>query len=165
MIAGIDLAGVESRPTGLCILNTRAHFYTAFLNSEIFTIVSQNDITLAAIDAPLSFRGGPFRDGDKELRTHFPLLPLTFRGMQSLTQRGITVKNYLTCPVIEVYPHAAKKILGITRPEDVLSYGINEVPSNPHELDAAAAALTGRFYLQGQYTAYGEQDTIIVPQF
>jgi predicted nuclease with RNAse H fold len=165
MIAGIDLAGVESRPTGLCILNTRARFSTVFLDSEIFAMVNESDMTLAAIDAPLSFRGEPFRDGDRELRTHFPVLPLTFRGMQSLIQRGITVKNYLTCPVIEVYPHAAKKILGITRPEDVLSYGLDEVPSNPHELDAAAAALTGKFYLKGQYTAYGEQDTIIVPQF
>ncbi|MGC1120893.1 MAG: hypothetical protein WBA22_07340 [Candidatus Methanofastidiosia archaeon] len=165
MIAGIDLAGVESRPTGLCILNTRAHFYTVFSDTEIFTILGQNKITLAAIDAPLSFRGEPFRDGDRELRAHFPILPLTFKGMQSLTRRGMTLKNRLTCPVIEVYPHAAKKILGITRAEDLASYRIDEVPSSPHELDAAVAALTGKFYLQGQYTAYGEQDMIIVPRF
>jgi predicted nuclease with RNAse H fold len=165
MIVGIDLAGVASRPTGLCVLNGKAHFSTVFLNSEIFAIANQSDITLAAIDAPLSFRGEPFRDGDRELRTRFPVLPLTFKGMQSLIQRGITVKNSLTCPVIEVYPHAAKNILGITRPEDVISFGIDEIPSNPHELDAAAAALTGKFYLKGQYTGYGNQDTIIVPQF
>lgn len=165
VIAGIDLAGIESRPTGLCILNTEVYLHTVYTDTEILTILNQNNIALAALDAPLSFRGEHFRDGDRELRAHFPILPLTFRGMQSLTQRGIRLKNSLSCKVIEVYPHAAKKILGIVRMEDVTSYGIDVIPSNLHELDAAVAALTGEFYLQGRYTAYGTQDMIIVPRF
>ncbi|MBU7014059.1 MAG: DUF429 domain-containing protein [Theionarchaea archaeon] len=165
MIAGIDLAGVASRPTGLCILNARTRFYTIYEDTEILTILGENSIDLAAIDAPLSFHGKPFRDGDRELRTRFPILPLTFKGMQSLTQRGMAIRDRIACPVIEVYPYAAKKILRIAGVEDLASYEIDEVPANPHELDAAVAAITGKFYLQGQYTAFGKQDMIIVPQF
>lgn len=163
MICGIDLAGVESRPTGICMLGEVTSFSTVYKDAEILSLVHEFSPSLLAIDSPLSFHGEHFRDGDKELRKHYPILPLTFRGMQALAQRGINLTSLTTAPVIEVYPHASKEVLSIKAPNDLLRYGITVFPSNPHELDAAAAALTGKYYLRGEYKSYGTKDVIIVP--
>ena len=163
MICGIDLAGVESRPTGICILNQTSSFYTLYTNEEILSLVNEVTPSITALDAPLSFHGEHFRDGDLELRKEYPILPLTFKGMQKLSQRGIALKSLFSCTVIEVYPHASKKILGITAPEDLEKYGFTTFPSTIHELDAAAAALTAQCYLQGKYRECGKNDIIIVP--
>ncbi len=164
MICGIDLAGKESHPTGVCILNDTAVFYTVYKDTEIVTLINESTPSVVAIDAPLSFNGEHFRDCDRELRKHYRILPLTFKGMQALTQRGMYLKSMIRYPVIEVYPHASKDILGITCAEDLHAYGIKPLPTTIHELDAAAAALTGKYFLQGKYKAYGKKDKIIVPQ-
>ena len=163
MLCGIDLAGSEKRPTGVCILNEDPHCCTLYSNEEILSLVNKASPSLVAIDAPLSFHGEHFRDGDRELRKEFPILPLTFKGMQALSERGIALKSLLPFPVIEVYPHASKKVLGITTAEDLFKYGFLNLPSTIHELDAAAAALTAQFYMQGKYKEYGKEDVIIVP--
>lgn len=164
MICGIDLAGTASRPTGVCMLAGNTQFFTVYTDSEILSLLHDTTPLLVAVDAPLSFRGEPFRDGDKELRKHYPILPLTFRGMQSLTQRAIALVSVIPFPVIEVYPHASRKILSISEKEDLLPYGITTLPSTPHQLDAAVCALTGKYYLHGKYKTYGAQDPIIVPE-
>jgi predicted nuclease with RNAse H fold len=161
MICGIDLAGSESRPTGICILNDRAEFHTVYTDSQILSLISHS--LVVAIDAPLSFYGTHFRDCDRELRTYYPILPLTFEGMQALARRGIALTSCIPYPIIEVYPYASKRILGITSYTDLQRYGISAHPSSIHELDAAAAALTGKYFLRGKYKAYGTKDQIIVP--
>lgn len=163
MICGIDLAGVESRPTGICILNNITEFYTVYKDQEILSLINKTSPDVVAIDAPLSFHGEHFRDCDLELKKDYPILPLTFKGMQILTQRGINLKSQIPFPVIEVYPHASKKILSIDRPEDLSSYNIVTLPSTIHELDAAAAAITGKYFLKEKYRVYGKKDKIIVP--
>jgi len=163
MICGIDLAGTESRPTGICLLHAYQAFHTLFTDTEILAFIRSHPPSLVAIDAPLSFHGDPFRECDRELRKEYRILPLTFEGMLALTRRGIALESRIFSPVIEVYPHATKKILGITRKEDLIPYGFSALPSTIHELDAAAAALTGWFYLQGSYKAYGTREIIIVP--
>lgn len=162
MICGIDLAGSKNNPTGICILNEREMLLTVYEDGEILSLILECAPSLVAIDAPLSFHGDHFRDCDLELRKEYPILPLTFRGMQSLTQRGISLKSKILCPVIEVYPYAARKVLSIDKISDLTKY-ISVSPSTTHELDAAAAALTGKCFLEGRYKAYGKKDTIIVP--
>lgn len=163
VICGIDLAGSDTRPTGMCILNEMTACYTVYTDADILSLVITSSPSVVAVDAPLSYHGEHFRDCDKELRKEVPVLPLTFKGMQALTQRGIKLKSLIPFEVIEVYPHASKKVLNINMPKDLRYYGFLNLPSNIHELDAAVAALTGKYYLQGKYKAYGKKDTIIVP--
>lgn len=163
VICGIDLAGLESNPTGICILDQNATFSTVYKDAEILSLVNDASPSLVAVDAPLSFHGEHFRDGDLELKKCYPILPLTFKGMQSLTKRGINLTSSLPFPVIEVYPYASKKVFRIANPCDLEKYGISTFPSNRHELDAAVAALTGKYFLQGKYKKYGTKDVIIVP--
>ncbi len=162
VICGVDLAGSKNNPTGICILNEREMFCTVYEDEEILSLIFECSPSLVAIDAPLSFHGDHFRDCDLELRKEYPILPLTFKGMQSLTQRGISLKSQIPYPVIEVYPHAARKVLSIEKITDLKKY-ITILPSSTHELDAAAAALTGKYFLEGRYKAYGKKDIIIVP--
>ena len=163
VICGIDLAGSASNPTGICILRGDATFYTVFTDEEVLSLINYSAPDVVAIDAPLSFYGTHFRDCDLELKKEYPILPLTFKGMQSLTQRGITLKSKIPCMTIEVYPHASKKILGIDTYQDLKKYNMVTMPSTIHELDAAAAALTGKYFLQGTYKEYGTKDVIITP--
>ncbi len=162
VICGIDLAGRKSRPTGICILNDQSHIFTVYTDEEILSAVNQS-FDVVAIDAPLSFHGDHFRDCDSELQKEYPILPLTFKGMQMLTQRGIGLASHISSQTIEVYPHASKEVLHITRPEDLILYSITTLPSTIHELDAAVAALTGKYFLEGKYRVYGREDKIIVP--
>lgn len=163
MICGIDLAGSEARPTGICILNQVTKFSTLYKDIEILSLIFQFSPCLIAIDAPLSFRGDHFRDCDLELRKEVRILPLTFKGMQSLIERGLRLKSEIPFHIIEVYPHASKKALSITTSDDLKCYGFSCFPSSIHELDAAVAALTGKYFLQGKYKTYGRKDKIIVP--
>ncbi|MGD2250644.1 MAG: DUF429 domain-containing protein [Candidatus Methanofastidiosia archaeon] len=161
-ICGIDLAGVPSRPTGMCILTDSADFYTVYHTESIIATIHGSTPNLVAIDAPLSFHGEPFRDGDKALRKDYPILPLTFKGMHTLVCRAANLVPSIPYRIIEVYPYAAKQILNITQNTD-LPDEFTTLPANIHELDAAVCALTGKYYLQGTYKKYGEKDPIIVP--
>jgi predicted nuclease with RNAse H fold len=163
-ICGVDLAGVPSRPTGMCILADSTHFYTVYDTESIIATIHRSTPDLVAIDAPLSFHGKPFRDGDKALRKDYPILPLTFKGMQALTRRASHLVSCIPYTLIEVYPYAAKQILNITQNTDLPSCEFSTFPANIHELDAAVCALTGKYYLQGTYKKYGEKDPIIVPR-
>ncbi|MFQ6088291.1 MAG: DUF429 domain-containing protein [Candidatus Methanofastidiosia archaeon] len=160
MFCGIDLAGSEKNPTGICFLNEKIEIMTIFCDEEILEFVFKRKPKVIAIDSPLSFHGKPFRDCDRELRKEFPILPLTFRAMMMLTKRGISLKNKLSAfCVIEVYPHASKKYLKIQDEKDI---GV-EV-KNIHELDAVVCALTAKYFYEGKYKVYGKEDGIVVPQ-
>lgn len=56
MILGIDLAGKENNPTGLCLLESaKAKLKIVYPDEEILEEIKQNSPELIAIDAPLSF--------------------------------------------------------------------------------------------------------------
>ncbi|MEN6329264.1 MAG: DUF429 domain-containing protein [Methanobacteriaceae archaeon] len=179
---GIDLAGKEENPTGICIISGgNILLKTCFGDGEIMETVKTFNPWLIVIDAPLSLprgrcclekdcacsSGGHFRQCEREIRRYGPVLPLTFQGMKMLTLRGISLKEKLeSYHLLETHPRTVQKILGIT---DINQY-VNEhydlsVNPSEHELDAFLAALTGVFYLNDCYLELGDPDegTIILP--
>jgi|Deesub1362A_J573_1020465.scaffolds.fasta_scaffold00039_60 hypothetical protein len=91
------------------------------------------------IDAPLSYHGETFRDGDIEIRKRgYRILPLTFKGMKELAERGMRLAKRITyfSEVIEVYPHASSRVL------DIQDIKISSTPKNKDEFDALICALT-----------------------
>ncbi|WP_456486200.1 DUF429 domain-containing protein [Candidatus Alkanophaga liquidiphilum] len=178
-VLGIDLAGGESRTTGLCLLlvggdSERCVAEVLMLKSmrtdaEILDFVVTSRPKVIAVDAPLSFHGEPYRDCDVELRKYCRLLPLTFYGMRVLAERGIRLSDAMRertgAEIIEVYPYASARFLGINGVNDLkkfISFEEEKV-KNKHELDAALCGLTAAFYLKGKYKAFGKQDKLIVP--
>lgn len=179
-VIGVDLAGKPENPTGICLLDkNKLDFLTAFRDDEILDCIFKNNPSLIVIDAPLSLpkgrcclsnkcscseTGGHFRAAELEMRSFGRTLPLTFRGMRILTERGIKLaekfeSNY---EVLESHPRTIQKILGLKNPQDIDKY--YEIPSSvsEHELDAALLVLNGVFYIKGQFMEFGDPDEGII---
>jgi len=188
-IMGIDLAGKEENPTGICILkmNGKISLHTLYDDGEILEKISQDKPSLIVVDAPLSLPkgrcclekececavGGHFRQSEREIRRYGPVLPLTFTGMKMLTMRGVGLAEAMgrafkgRCQLKETHPRTVQKILGFEDlKRDLGEYFQMPRDSNEHELDALLAALTGFFYLQNCSLELGDRDegTIIIPQ-
>jgi len=153
-IIGIDLAGKESRPTGLCVLiDNHTWTKTVHTDEEIIIIIDAERPDLIAIDAPFSLpKTGWWRQGDKELRkAGFRPLSPKFPAMRILVKRAQKlVKKLAGYEIIEVFPRATEKVLEAEK----------EPQADPHQYDALLCALTGKYYLAGKYRAFGPERII-----
>jgi predicted nuclease with RNAse H fold len=187
LVVGLDLAGVESRPSGLCVLrDMKAETSLVYSDDEVLKRIEVSEPEIVAIDAPLSLPAGResieqktnvhLRECDKELlRRGIKFFPVTLGPMRKLTSRGISLRRTLENKrfrVIEVYPGGAQDILGIPRKQrglDRLRAGLKKAGvrglnsrMSDHELDAVTCALVGKLYLEGKSVTYGTSDQAIV---
>ncbi len=189
-IVGLDLAGVESRPTGLCVLRgLTAETLLAYSNEEIVRRIEEAKPRVVAIDAPLSLPAGRksieertsvhLRECDKELlKRGIRFFPITLGPMRKLTERGILLRKILErkhFKVIEVYPGGAQDVLRISRKQRGLDKlraglkkqgirGLNDQMSD-HELDAVTCALVGKLFFERKAEIYGtSEQAIIMPR-
>ncbi|MBS3819410.1 DUF429 domain-containing protein [bacterium] len=189
-VVGIDLAGAPHRPTGWCTLKgLQAETGLIYPDEEILSRIRKEKPDLVAVDAPLTLppgrksikekNGSHFRPCDEELRRKkIPFFPITLGPMRALTERGIELKKRLEkdgFQVVEVYPGGAQDVWQIPRAKKDLSrlrkglgqLGIKGLKKEitDHELDAAAGALVGLFFLDGKAEVYGDFETgaILMP--
>lgn len=189
-IIGLDLAGVENRPTGFCSLKAlTAETTLLYLDDEIIQQTLQNKPAVVAIDAPLYLPPGRtsledltaphLRDSDRELlKMGIRIFPATLGPMRKLTKRGIHLRSVFEAAglkVIEAYPGGAQDVLGIPRKRQgkdkllaglqALSIrGLNSLMSD-HELDAATCAYVGKLFLEGKAAVYGAPgEGIVLPK-
>jgi uncharacterized protein len=186
--AGIDLAGVESRPTGLCIMDDSLRSSTCLLytDNEIVEKTLKCAPNIVAIDAPLALPRGResltkrsnihLRECDRELlKMGIKFFPLTLGPMRKLTERGMRLRAELEkkgLMVIETYPGAVQDILGIPRKGkglEKLARGLSlagikglDTGLTGDELDAITCALAGILYLRGKYRAIGDPDEVLM---
>jgi len=186
-IVGLDLAGVESRPTGFCVLRGLvAETFLVYSNEEIVGKTMESKPEVVAVDAPLSLPAGRksieqrtsvhLRACDKELlKKGIRFFPVTLGPMRKLTSRGILLRRIFESKhlkVIEVYPGGAQDILGIPRKQRGLGRlrtglekmgvrGLSDGMSD-HELDAVTCALVGKLFLEGKTVTYGTREQAII---
>ena len=189
-IVGLDLAGVESRPTGFCILgDMKAETTLVYTDEEILAKIRESNPRVVAIDAPLSLPPGRksleertdvhLRESDRELlKRGIRFFPVTLGPMRKLTERGISLKRIFEAEhftVIEAYPGGAQDVLGIPRKQkglDKLKAGLENLgieglnsQMSDHELDAVTCAYVGKLFLEGQAVTYGDpNDGIVMPK-
>jgi predicted nuclease with RNAse H fold len=188
-IVGLDLAGVENRPTGFCLLiGTKAETSLVYSDQEIINKTILSKPKVVAVDAPLSLppgrktiedrAGSHFRDCDTALlKKGIRFFPITLGPMRKLTERGIKLREILEkahLTVIEVYPGGAQDVLGLPRKQQGLTRlkeglealgikGLSDSMSD-HELDAVTCAFVGRLFLEGKSVIYGTvEQGIIMP--
>jgi len=187
VVVGLDLAGVETRPTGFCILDgLYAQTVDLYTDKEIIQKTIECHPDVIGIDAPLSLppgrvsleeRNAPhLRPCDRELiKTGVKIFPLTLGPMRKLTKRGIQLREIFEAEgftVLKVYPGGAQDVFGIPRKQKGLDKllaglvnlgitGLNSQLSN-HELDAATAAYVCKLYLEGKCVVYGSGKEVIV---
>ncbi len=190
VIVGLDLAGVETRPTGFCKFE-EMHAETAdlFSDQEIIQRTLECNPEIIGIDAPLSLppgrvsledRNGPhLRPCDRELtKNGIKFFPLTLGPMRKLTKRGIMLRELFESKgfrVLEVYPGGAQDVFGIPRKQKGLDkllaglerlgiLGLNSKMSD-HELDAATCAYVCKLFLENKCVIYGSgKETIVMPK-
>ncbi len=186
--AGIDLAGVATRPTGFCLMDAGRRARTSVLHTddEIITATTGGRADVVAIDAPLALPRGReslsvrsnvhLRECDRELlRMGIKFFPLTLGPMRKLTERGIRLKGLLEArglTVVETYPGASQDILHIPRKGrglDRLAEGLRAIgikglrpEMTGDELDAVTCALVGLMYLNGEHQAIGDPDEMLM---
>jgi len=186
-IIGLDLAGVETRPTGFCVLvGMNVKTSLVYADQEILVKIRQVHPKIVAVDAPLTLPPGRksleernsihLRDCDRELlKKHIRFFPITLGPMRKLTERGMRLKRVLeeeNFVVIEAYPGGAQDVLGISRKQKGLEKlksglenldlkGLSNLMSD-HELDAVTCAYVGRLFLEGNAIVYGNPTTGIV---
>jgi predicted nuclease with RNAse H fold len=189
-VVGLDLAGVETRPTGFCILGEwNVKTCVVYSDGEIIKKIRENKPRIVAVDAPLSLPAGRksieertgthLRECDRELlRRRIRFFPVTLGPMRKLTSRGIKLRKTLESmhfKVVEVYPGGAQDVLGIPRKQkglDKLRDGLKKLQikgitnaMSADELDAITCAYVGKLYLEGKTLTYGNDDqTIIMPR-
>lgn len=187
VVVCLDLAGVETRPTGFCLLNGfHAETCHVFTDKEIISKTLVSNPQVIGIDAPLSLpigrksledREGPhLRDCDKALsKQGIKFFPLTLGPMRQLTKRGIMLKEIFESKglkVIEVYPGGAQDIFGIPRKQKGLEktrlglekigiLGLNDKMSD-HELDAVTGGYVCNLFLEDKCVLYGTETQFIV---
>src|SRR4030042_3933284 len=124
-VVGIDLAGSEKRPTGMCCLEGNQAMVSVVHTDEEILKATGEDVQAVAIDAPLSLPKGRcclrdecqcvgrahFRICDLELRRmKIKFFPITLGPMRQLTVRGMALKEKLEkmgLRVFETYPGAS----------------------------------------------------------
>jgi uncharacterized protein len=188
VVVGVDLAGSVRRPTGICVLRgLRAETQIVFGDEEVLRSVSRARPDLVPIDAPLSLpagrvtindrSGGHFRDCDYELkRRGIRFFPITLGPMRMLTERGMALKAKIEAMgyrAVECYPGAAQDLWEIPRQHKdragllagLRDIGVKGLPEDltGDELDAATAALVGRWYLQRKGELIGGDEGIVIP--
>jgi len=179
-IIGLDLAGLETRPTGFCLLSgMKAETTMLYTNDEVIRKTEENKPRVIVIDAPLSLpagrkslddrQGDHLRESERELLKHgIKLFPVTLGPMKKLAKRGIYIRGIFESKlytVIEAYPGGAQDVLRIPRKKygtDKLKAGLERLGIeglkdglSDHELDAATCAFVGRLFLEGKSITYG----------
>lgn len=190
VIVGVDLAGSPKRPTGLCVLrDLSAETCVVFSDDDIINLVKEAQPALVPIDAPLSLPNGRrtihdrsgehLRECDRALlRYGIRFFPVTLGPMRMLTERGLTLKKELGAmgyQAVECYPGAAQDLWGLPRQHKNrlgLLAGLRKLglrglkkTATSDELDAATAALVGRWSLLGQGLMLGGETGILIPAF
>ena len=179
-IVGVDLGGVEKRPTGFCkFMGMHVETCLVYTDAEILQKTIEYKPKIVAIDVPLCLPPGTksidertnihLRDSDRELlNMGIKLFPITLGPMRKLTVRGIRLKCALETQkftVIEAYPGGAQDVVGIPRKQkglDKLKVGLEKLgiiglnnQMSDHELDSVTCAYVGKLFLEGQAVAYG----------
>jgi|YNPNPStandDraft_1061719.scaffolds.fasta_scaffold14092_5 predicted nuclease with RNAse H fold len=188
VVVGVDLASVETRPTGLCLLRGwRAETSLVYGDAELLAEIQRAEPAVVMVDAPLSLppgrqtiydrNGAHLRPCDEELRRRgVKFFPITLGPMRRLTERGLRIKAALESAglwVFETYPGGAQDVWGIPRKQrglEGLRAGLEALGViglraglSDHELDAVTAALVGQFYLEGQAEMLGPPEGILLP--
>lgn len=118
IVSGIDLAGSPKRPTGIAIVKEGVLVFVdkVFYDGEIIDILTNYNVCLTAIDAPLSLAKS-YRKVDIAMKKRgYKVLPPGWRGMKVLTLRAIRLKRVLESlgiHVIETHPSSAVRSSGL----------------------------------------------------
>ncbi len=162
-VMGIDLAALPKNPTGVCIMGDNIFLFTLYKDEEILTAINEAKPRIVAIDAPL-MKKIMVREADIALKK-YGAMPPTMPSMKMLVKRASKIVKEIDAEVIEVFPTATAKILGIYEKDWCkMAEKIGIKARNKHEIDAYLAAYTAYLYIQGKTEEVGGEEKVVVPK-
>lgn len=162
-IGGIDLAGLPKNPSGVCIIDREIHLSTLYTDEEIIGIINKNSPEIVAIDAPIMDKIR-IRKADKILKK-YGAMPPTLPSMKILTERAKRIVSSIKSEVIEVFPTASAKIMGLyDRNWHKMAENFGIFAENKHQLDAYIACYTAYLYLNGMAEEVGGRRKVVIPK-
>lgn len=163
-IIGIDLAALPKNPTGICIVKGKnTELFTVHEDDEILAVIRKEKPQIVAIDAPL-MNEVRVREADRQLKK-YGAMPPTMPSMRQLVERAKQLVKKINYPVIEVFPTATAKILGVySKNWREMAEKLDIEAKSKHELDAYLAAYTAYLYLHGKAKEVGEKEKIVIPE-
>jgi predicted nuclease with RNAse H fold len=162
-IAGLDLAALPKNESGVCILKEGPEFFILYEDEEILSFFKNFEPDIVAIDAPL-MEEVRIRKADLLLKK-YGAMPPTMQGMEILTRRARELVKRINCRVIEVFPTATAKILGIyDKNWRNMAEKLRINVKSKHELDAYLAAYTAYLYLIGKAEEVGDEEKVVIPK-
>ncbi len=162
-IVGIDLAALPKNKTAICILSESPSFHILYDDEEIISFVNKIKPAIVAIDAPL-MKKIMIRKADKILKK-YGAMPPTMKSMAMLTKRAMKIVEKIDAKIIEVFPTATAKILGIySKNYKEMAKKLGIEVKNKHELDAFLAAYTAYLYIKGKAEEIGGKRKVVIPK-
>ena len=160
-VGGLDLAGVESRPSGAALLDgDRLFLALLYTDSEICGFFREKKPRVIALDAPLGFpaSGKKLRDADRALLLMgLRVLPPVWSGMKKLVLRALRLVECLYnmgVGVVETHPASALKTSGCRSLQELLEAAGLKPLARKHvsrdEADAAIAAIVAKYFSEGR---------------
>lgn len=161
---GIDLSALPKNKTAICILNKESiRFFSFHEDDDIVEFVNSSSPDIIAIDAPL-MKKIMVRKADKLLKK-YGALPPTMASMAKLTKRAMKLIEKFNAKVIEVFPTATAKILGVYEKNyKAMAEKLGIKAKDKHEVDAYLAAYTAYLYLQGKAEEIGGKRKVVIPK-
>lgn len=178
IFCGIDLASLESNPTGISLLSTGKDKKPKVLNvlevktdEEIINLIKEKTPAITAIDSPFQLGLSSFRQcEDRLIKLGFKLFPPAF--LIQLIKRTNNIMKHLPGELIEVHPRTSKIALGLHQSDtkkfiEEISGLVNELPDKNysiHETDSLTGAYTAYLKDKGKTRSYGDHEgEIVVP--
>ncbi len=152
-IISIDLAGSETRNTGIAWIDDKIKTESVKSNKEILKKIDEINPKIIGIDGPLTLPNGRkdiennngihFRECDLELRRRkIRFFPITLGPMRKLTKRSMLLKREfeeIGIKVKEIFPGGSLDLLGLPRKN---TYAVNEfMGTNAKNVDESDAAI------------------------
>lgn len=149
MFVGIDLAALENKPSGFCILNRKIKTFLVYSDKEILEKIKKISPRVIAVDAPLTIPKKHYRKCDLLIRKKgIPIFSFNLPSLKKLAERAIRLKRKIKLPVIETYPYA---VLRLDKKVSILA---RKKFKTKHERDAFICALVAKKFFEKKASCF-----------
>ncbi|MEM1535614.1 MAG: DUF429 domain-containing protein [Candidatus Pacearchaeota archaeon] len=160
-VIGLDLAALQSRPSGFCLLGKKLETEILYSDEEIIKKILDSKPKVIAMDAPLSLpKRGAFRKCDRKLhKKKIPVFSFNLPSLRKLAIRAFIlkkrIKKAIKCKIIETYPYAV-----LILDKKIAKKLARKRFRTKHEKDAYICALVAEAYLKKEAKKFSGEGTI-----
>jgi|GEM_PF-3149796 len=173
-VLGIHLASNPRDSSALAELEqNKIRTFTVRRDDEIIATFVRFSPDLVVFDSPLKPVEYEYRSAEKEMQSmNFTFHPMNNPEIQMLSKRGEKLKYLIEnqlevrSKVIETNIEVVKALLKINSVKDLQNVKFMNIVKNEFEQKAVISAIVGIFYLENNYTQYGDDidGYVIVPK-